>query len=173
MTDDHAPKIPAPLRTAVREYTDALVVARSEARDAAKSAIDAMLAALASILPSPAFLRGAPNLGSSADPVRGYLVRARSSYKALPFPRCDGVDQRDVLILSEDCRIMMAHRSALGPVVMRPAVADDLLAEDAEHVAETIILACEAHVEACRDRTERVEAIRDLSLRITVALEGV
>jgi hypothetical protein len=162
-----------PKDTDIIDATQQLAEARDLARQNALIAIGAMLGRVAGLISTIARLRGAPNLASSTNPYRGYLVRAKKSDKGLPFPRrgSDGFG-REQLVLTEEGQVVMARRNEDGDVNARFPDPSEFTADDAEHLAETIEYACENHMRACESSTEQYKATRDLAVRLRTALEA-
>lgn len=157
----------------VVDSTKQLAQARDEARRLALLAIGALHGRLGDLIAVISRLRGAPNLASSTNPYRGYLVRAKKSDKGLPFPR-RGADNfgREQLVLTEYGRLVMARRNEDGDVNERDVDDSELTADDAEHLAETVDHACEMHMRACDASTEQYQAAQRLALRLREALEA-
>lgn len=158
--------------TTILEATSELNDARQRAREAAWPAIEAMLLALQKAMAWNR-LRGLPNLATSTNPYRALHVRARRADKGLPFPRVRGQDGwgAEVMVLTELGALRLARRSEGGDIQERNATADDVRAEDVEHLAETINDACERHLAAAERATQQYDDLRDLAERLRVALE--
>lgn len=158
--------------TDVIAATQRLADDRDGARKMALLAIGSMHCRLGDLIAVIVRLRGAPNLASSTNPYRGYLVRAKKSDKGLPFPRrgSDGFG-REQLVLTEHGRLVMARRNEDGDVNERDVDDSELTADDAEHLAETIDHACETHMRACESSSEQYQAAFRLAQRLREALE--
>lgn len=156
----------------VIEASVQLTEARAQARQLALLAIGALLGRVHQLISVITRFRGAPNLASSTNPYRGYLVRAKKSDKGLPFPRrgSDGFG-REQLVLTEDGQLVMARRNEDGDVNARYPDATEYVADDAEHLAETVEYACEAHLRACEASTEQYRATEKLARQLLQALE--
>lgn len=153
--------------------TKKLAEERDQARRLALLAIGTLHGRVSDLIAVISRLRGAPNLASSTNPFRGYLVRAKKSDKGLPFPRrgSDGFG-REQLVLTETGRLVMARRNEDGDVNARDVDDSELTADDAEHLAETVDHACEMHMRACDASTEQYQAAQRLALRLREALES-
>lgn len=159
------------------EATSALTAAREQASATAWPIIEAMVDILAKAL-NGAQLRGLPNLATSAGAYRGLHVRATNSGKALPFPRIPHSGYmgpapwgKEVLVLSAGGALVMVRANDLGETEERPAQVEDILAEDMEHVAETISEACRLHMASSLKATGAYNAISELAERLRGALE--
>jgi hypothetical protein len=156
----------------IAEATSKLGAARTGARTEALAAIVEMATALQHAIGGER-LRGLPNLATSANPYRALRVRARIADKSIPFPRRGGDDWGPaVLVLHERGGLVMVCRNDAGDFAEVEWNPDDIKAEDVEHVAETIVAACNLHIGASARATAQFDDLRGLAARIRKALEG-
>lgn len=139
---------------------------RSLARKVSLQAIRGMIAAVQGALDGEP-LRGLPNLASSSHPYAAARVRS----KAIDEPLSRQKDKAD-LCINRRAQLVFAWRTEDGVTLEKPARDDDLFAEDAEHVAETLVAVLERHRLASGRAARRYDDILKIAKRINRALDG-
>lgn len=155
----------------IKKATESAVQARDRARSGAIKAVRLMISQLRECLAGDS-LRGMPNLSSSRNPCRGMRVACKSLYEPLPRPKGDSDLGRSSLCLTHRARLEYLSLHSDGKWYATEVKDENIQAEWAEDVAETISAALRLHKDACEISCLRYEDIDALNQRIISALQG-
>ena len=170
MSDDEG----AGLERTAREASAALAERRAAARAASLNAIAVLTQAMCQTLGGET-LKGAPNLvrgGESPRPYCGYRVRAAAGRWDAPLEWPRGTEPFDEdgrqwgpesLVVDIHGRLRVSRLSGLGDVWVREVREDELVAEDAEKLANVLGVALHQHVGRCERGEARYESIKRFS----------
>lgn len=116
-------------------------------------------------------LHGMPNIANqSTHPYRAARMRTKHYDEPLGYPPLGRERTPWKLCLNDQGRLVFACQDRNGSVFEEPVADEDLRAEDAELVAETLAVTLRDHLEATHKRSHRYKKMREISERINRAL---
>jgi len=154
---------------AATEAIDELAAIKSRAREASVRAIRGMMRALRDGLRGST-LRGVPNLALSTTPYRAVRVRCKAIDVPLDCALGTGWGEK-ALCINLAGELVFARRNGRGDVQEWAVLDEELLAEDAEDVAEALVAMLKAHVATAERASEKFVDLQRLAERIVTALE--